>query len=391
MERGNHPYGLITDGALVTTENKIAWVGPRDALPSAYKGTTLVDLDDFLITPALIDCHTHLIYGGTRAREFEMRLQGISYQDIARAGGGIMSTVRATRAASEDDLIQSTLPRLDTLLAEGICLVEIKSGYGLGIEAELKMLRTARKLATLRSVRIVTSWLAAHIIPPAYTGKSDTYIDEVVIAGLQTAHAEGLVDYVDAYCETIAFSPAQTARIFDAADTMGIPKRLHAEQFTHLGGAKLAAHYGALSADHLEYLPPEDTHTLAKSSTVAVLLPGAFYSLQQQQVPPVQALREAAVPMAVATDANPGSSPLFSILTAMNMACTLFGLTPEEALAGTTIEAARALGLQNSCGTLSIGKRADLAIWDVDHPTELAYHIGINPLKMRILGGRHVH
>jgi imidazolonepropionase len=315
-----------------------------------------------------------------------MRLNGASYQEVARAGGGIVSTMRATRDASEADLIATALPRLDALLAEGVSVVEIKSGYALTIDGEMRMLRAARKLADLRPVRVVTSWLAAHALPPEFTDRADAYIDEIAIEGLRQAHAAGLVDAVDGFCEGIAFSPTQIARVFAAARELGLPIKLHAEQLSNLGGAALAASYGAQSVDHLEYLDQAGVDALAKAGSVAVLLPGAFYTLRETQLPPVEALRTAGVAIAIATDANPGSSPLFSPLLTVNMACTLFRLTPEEALAGVTREAARALGLAADCGTLEVGKTVDLAIWDVAHPAELAYRIGFNPLSERILG-----
>lgn len=389
MELGVNPYGLIPDAGLAVADGMVEWVGARGTMPTVYEQYEQVDLAGMTITPGLIDCHTHIVFGGDRANEFELRLKGTDYEDIARAGGGILSTMRATRVASEDDLVQSALHRLEALLAEGVCVVEVKSGYGLRVDDELKLLRVGRRLATMRPVQIVTSWLAAHAVPPEYDGSTDAYIEEVVIAGLQQAHAEGLVDAVDGFCDPIAFSPAQIARIFDVANSLGLPVRLHTEQFANLGGAQIAARYGALSADHLEYLDYEGVRALSESGTIAVLLPGAYYTLGQSHAPPVQALRDANVPMAVATDGNPGSSPLFSVLTAMNMACTLFQLTPEEALAGTTLEAARALGLQDEYGTLAVGKRADFAVWDIRHPAELAYRIGFNSLKMRVHGGTH--
>lgn len=390
MERGAIPFGLIADAALAVADGTIEWVGDNDALPALYRDYERVDLSGLTITPGLIDCHTHIVFGGNRADEFEMRLQGTDYQLIAKTGGGILSTMLSTRAASEDELVRSALPRLDALLAEGVCVVEIKSGYGLRVDDELKMLRAARRLGAMRPVRIVTSWLAAHAVPPEYEGRPDAYIKEVAIAGLEQAHAEGLVDAVDGFCDPLAFSPSQIARIFEVADSLDLPIKLHTEQFTNLSGAQMAARFGAVSADHLEYLDSEGVRALSQSGTIAVLLPGSYYTLRQKHPPPVQALRDANVPMAVATDGNPGSSPLFSVLTAMNMACTLFQLTPEEALAGTTIAAARALGLDDLCGTVSIGKRADLAIWRIGHPAELAYRIGFNPIKMRLSGDADV-
>lgn len=376
-------YNLIEDGAMLVDDGWIAWIGTGQPA----KADRQVDLGGRLVTPALIDCHSHIIFGGNRAAEFEMRLEGASYEDVAKAGGGILSTMRATRAASEAELIEAALPRLDALIADGVALIEVKSGYGLTIEDELRMLRAARQLAGSRKVRIVTSWLAAHALPPEYAGRADAYIDEVAIAGLRLAHGEGLVDAVDGFCEGIAFSPAQIARVFDVAAELGLPVKLHAEQLSDLGGAALAASYGALSADHLEYLGADGIKAMAKSGTVAVLLPGAFYTLRETQMPPVDALRKAGVPIAIATDCNPGSSPLTSALLALNMACTLFRLTPAEALAGLTRNAAAALGQGADCGTLEVGKRADLAVWDVAHPGELAYRIGFNPLHSRIIGG----
>ena len=388
MIAGAGPYGLLSSGALVAEDGIIRWVGDSGSLPAEIQHAEKIDLDGATVTPALIDCHTHLVFGGNRAQEFALRLEGVSYEAIARAGGGIASTMHATRAATEDELVAAALPRLDALLAEGAGTVEIKSGYGLSVRDELKMLRVARRLAHLRPVHIAATWLAAHAVPPEYKGRSDDYIDEIVIPGMAAACAEGLVDAVDGFCETIAFSPAQIIRVFEAAEALGLPKKLHAEQLTNLGGAQLAARHQALSADHLEYLDPEGVQAMAASGTTAVLLPGAYYTLGQSHPPPVEALRKAGVSMAVATDANPGTSPLFSLLLAMNMACTLFRLTPEEALRGTTAAAAQALGLQTSRGTLEPGKRADLAVWNVAHPSELAYRMGFNPLAMRIMGGR---
>jgi imidazolonepropionase len=316
-----------------------------------------------------------------------MRLEGASYEEIARAGGGIVSTVSATRAAEEAALIAAALPRLDALLAEGVAVVEVKSGYGLDVETELRMLRAARALARQRPVRVRTSFLGAHAVPAEYAGRPDAYLDEVCLPTLHRAAAEGLVDAVDGFCEGIAFDTGQIARVFDAARALGLPVKLHAEQLSHLGGTAIAAEYGALSADHVEYASAEDAAALAKSGTVAVLLPGAFYTLHETRVPPVDAFRAAGVPMALATDCNPGSSPMTSLLLAMNMGCTLFRLTPQEALAGVTCHAARALGLDD-CGRLALGLRADLAVWDVKSPGELAYRIGFNPLHRRIFGGK---
>ena len=344
------------------------------------------DMGGRVITPALIDCHTHIVHGGNRAREFEMRLEGASYEEIARAGGGILSTVTATRSATKADLVASALPRLDALLAEGVATVEVKSGYGLTIADEIKMLRAARALAGLRPVRIVTSWLAAHALPPEYAGRADAYIDEVAIAGLHAAHAEGLVDAVDGFCEGIAFSPAQTARVFDAAADLGLPIKLHAEQLSHLGGAALVASRGGLSADHVEYASAADAAAMAAAGTVAVILPGAFYTLRETQQPPIAAFRAAGCAMALATDCNPGSAPISSLLLAMNMGATLFRMTPDECLRGVTAHGARALGLAD-CGRLAPGLRADLAVWNIEDPAELTYRIGFNPLHCRYFEG----
>lgn len=376
-------YGLIPDAALLIEGDSIAWIGPRGGAPKAET----IEMDGKLLTPGLIDAHTHLVYAGNRAAEFELRLQGASYEDIARAGGGILSTVTATRAASEDDLIAQSLPRLDAMIAQGTTTVEIKSGYGLTIEDELKLLRATRRLATLRPVTITTTHLAAHAIPPEYRGNPDAYIDEVAIPSLRAAHAEGLIDAVDAFCETIAFTPEQVDRLFTAARALGLRVKLHAEQLSDQGGAQLAARHAALSADHLEHLSPEGIADMALAGTVAGILPGAYYTLRDTQPPPIAALRAAGVPMAVATDCNPGSSPMTSLPLAMNMACTLFRMTPEEALLGTTAHAARALGFTDR-GTLAPGMRADLCLWNVAHPAELSYRIGAESLHKSIIGGR---
>ncbi len=379
-------YGLIADAAIVTTGTQIAWVGPIADLPAVHAQLPRESLQGRLVTPALIDCHTHVLHGGDRAVEFEMRLNGASYEEVAKAGGGIVSTVTATRSASLDDLIASALPRVDALLAEGVTVLEVKSGYGLDRETELRMLRAARAIQTLRPVRIVTTFLGAHAVPADYKGRADAYIDEVCIPTLRAAHTEGLVDAVDGFCEGIAFLPAQIARVFDVARELGLPVKLHAEQLSNLGGAKLAASYGALSADHIEYLDEDGVIAMAKAGTIGVILPGAYYTLRETQMPPIAALRKHGVPMALASDCNPGSSPMTSLLLVMNMACTLFRMTPEEALAGVTRHAATALGLRD-CGQITAGLRADLAIWDVKHPAELSYRIGFNPLHSRIFGG----
>ena len=380
-------YGLIPDAALVLEGDRIEWIGPQSDLPDDYAGLPARDLAGRLVTPALIDCHTHIVFGGTRATEFEMRLNGASYEDIARAGGGILSTVKATRAASEDELVAAALPRLDQMLAEGVATVEVKSGYGLDAETELKMLRAARRLGQLRPVTIVTTFLGAHAVPPDYKGRADAYLDQVAIPTMRLAHEEGLIDAVDAFCEGIAFSPAQVERLFTAAKSLGLPVKLHAEQLSNLGGAALAARHGALSADHLEYLDEDGARALAAHGTTAVILPGAFYTLRETQLPPIDLLRQHGVPMAVATDCNPGTAPMTSLSLAMNMACTLFRMTPEEALLGATAHAARALGLTDR-GRLAPGLRADLAVWEAQSPAELSWRIGPTPLHARIFGGQ---
>lgn len=387
MAATDSAYGLIENAAIVTRGDRIAWVGPLDDLPAEYADASRTDLGGRLVTPGLIDPHTHIVHGGDRAVEFEMRLEGASYEEVARAGGGIVSTVTATRAADEDALVADALPRVDALLAEGVCTLEVKSGYGLDLETELRMLRAARALERARPVRVVTSFLGAHAVPAEYRDRADAYIDDVCIPALRAAHAEGLVDAVDGFCEGIAFSPEQIARVFDVATELGLPVKLHAEQLSNLGGAKLAASYGAISADHIEYLDEAGVAAMADAGTAAVILPGAFYTLRETQAPPIAALRKHGVPMALATDCNPGSSPMTSLLLTMNMACTLFRMTPEEALSGVTCHAATALGLTD-CGRIAAGLRADLTVWEVRHPAELAYRIGFNPLHSRIFGGR---
>ncbi len=382
---GHQSYGLIEKAAIEVKEGLISWVGPEADIPPELDQPG-EDMGGRLITPALIDCHTHVVFGGNRAAEFEMRLNGASYEEVARAGGGIVSTVTATRETSEADLLVDALTRVDALLAEGVSVIEVKSGYGLNRDCELKMLRVARAIGDARPVRIRTTFLGAHAVPAEYKGRPDDYIDEVCLPTLEAAHAEGLVDAVDGFCEGIAFDTAQIARVFDKAQSLGLPVKLHAEQLSNIGGTKLAADYGALSADHVEYANEADAKALAGAASVAVLLPGAFYTLHETQMPPVDAFRAHGVPMALATDCNPGSSPLASLLLTMNMGCTLFRLTPEEALAGVTTHAARALGLDD-CGVIAPGKRADLAVWNVSNPAELAYRIGFNPLDRRIFGG----
>ena len=381
---GEGAYGLIKQAAIGIAGDRIVWVG---AAVDAPKAEYTESCKGQLITPALIDCHTHLVHGGNRAKEFEQRLNGASYEEIARAGGGIISTVTQTRNASEDELVVSALKRLDCLIAEGTGTVEIKSGYGLDIENELKMLRVARQLEKERNVRIKTSFLGAHALPPEFKNRADDYIDFVCNEILPAAHAEGLVDAVDGFCENIGFSPQHISKVFAKAHELGLAIKLHAEQLSDSKGAVMAAKQGALSVDHLEYLNKEDIKILADNKTVAVLLPGAFYFLRETKLPPVEALREAGVPMAIATDNNPGSSPLTSLLLTMNMACTLFSMTPQEALAGCTINAAKALGMGYDLGTIEVGKIADLAIWNVNEPAELSYKIGYNPLAKRIVGG----
>lgn len=382
---GAQAYGLIAEGSLVVEDGVIAWVGGRDSVPKDFVGHETIDLRGALVTPGLIDCHTHLVHGGHRAIEFERRLKGASYEEIARAGGGIRFTVEATRKASVEDLVATALPRLDALIAEGLCTIEIKSGYGLDLETELNMLRAARALEAQRPVRVKTSFLGAHAVPK--DSRADDYIKDVCIPALRRAHQEGLVDAVDGFCEKIAFDVDQISRVFETARELNLPVKLHAEQLSNHGGTQLAARFGALSVDHIEYTTEEDIRALAHSGTVAVLLPGAFYTLQEQQKPPLECLRRLGVPMALATDCNPGSSPLTSVLLTMNMGCTLFDFTPEDSLAAVTVNAARALGMPN-LGTVAAGQRADLCVWAVDHPAELSYRIGFNPLIHRIFNGQ---
>lgn len=382
--------GIVEKGALVTQGGRILHAGQEDTVPAGLAAARSVDLDGRWVTPGLIDCHTHIVHGGNRAREFEMRLEGATYEEIARAGGGILSSVNATRALSVEALVESALPRLDTLIAEGLTTIEIKSGYGLDIETELRMLRAARALEKRRPVRVLTTYLAAHATPPEYRGRNGDYIADVVLPGLDLAHAEGLADAVDGFCEGIAFSTEEIRRVFVRARALGLPVKLHAEQLSNLGGARLAAEHGALSADHVEYLDQEGIDAMARAGTVAVLLPGAFYAIRETRKPPVAGLRQAGVPLALATDCNPGTSPLTSLLLTMNMAATFFGLTVEECLAGVTREAARALAILPETGTLEAGKSADFAIWDVESPAELVYRIGFNPLHARVFKGERI-
>lgn len=384
MNPENDGYGLIPNGAIAMRGGLIEWVGPVSKVPDAFNDAPRQSLNGRLVTPGLIDCHTHVVFGGDRAKEFEMRLEGASYEEVARAGGGIVSTVAATRETDETQLLAQALRRVDDLIAQGVTVIEVKSGYGLDIETEAKMLRIARTIEKNRPIRVKTSFLGAHAVPKGMD--ADTYVDEVCLPALVAAHEAGLVDAVDGFCEGIALNPNQIRRVFDKAKSLGLPVKLHAEQLSHLGGTKLAAEYAALSADHVEYANEGDARALAQSGTVAVLLPGAFYTLREAQAPPVTAFREHGVRMAVATDWNPGSSPLGSLLLAMNMACTLFRLTPMEALAGTTRHAAKALGLDD-CGVIKSKLRADLAVWDVKDPAELSYRIGSNPLHTRYFAG----
>lgn len=381
--------GIVEEGSILIRNGLIAHVGPG-ADDRAIAEAEIVDLEGRWVTPGLVDCHTHVIHGGNRAREFEMRLEGASYEEIARAGGGIVSSVTATNALGPEALLAASLPRVDALLAEGVTTLEIKSGYGLTVEGELNMLRAARLLERVRPVRVVTSYLGAHATPAEYRGRNGDYISDVVLPGLDIAHAEDLADAVDGFCEGIAFSPEEMARVFERARALGLPVKLHAEQLSNLGGAKLAARFGALSADHLEYLDGEGVAALAAAGTVAVILPGAFYAIRERQKPPIEALRRAGVPMAVATDCNPGTSPLTSMLLTMNMSATLFGMTVAECLAGATREGARALGLLDVTGTIETGKSADLAIWTIDSPAELVYRMGFNPLHCRYFKGRRI-
>jgi imidazolonepropionase len=383
----SHGYGEIRDGAIAVRNGRIAWLGPCARLPSGFRAAQEHDGNSCWLTPGLVDCHTHIVYAGNRSDEFEARLNGASYEEIARSGGGILSTVRATRAASEQALLAASLPRIARLLTEGVTTLEIKSGYGLDLDSERKMLRVARRVSETLPVRVKTTFLGAHALPPEFAGQADAYLDVVCGQMLPELAALGLVDAVDAFCETIGFSPQQTERVFQAAQRLGLPVKLHAEQLSDQGGAALTARYRGLSADHLEHLSDSGIAAMAAAGTVAVLLPGAFYFLRETRLPPVAALSEAGVPVAVATDCNPGTSPMTSLLLAMNMACTLFRLTPREALAGTTVHAARALGMAQTIGSLAVGKVADFALWEIERPGELAYAIGNNPCQSVVNAG----
>jgi imidazolonepropionase len=379
--------GLVEDGLIAADGGKIIYAGPAGDAPAGLNARESIDCEDRWVTPGLIDCHTHLVYGGNRAEEFELRLAGASYAEIALRGGGIASTVKATRLASEDDLVASAQPRLDALIAEGATTVEIKSGYGLELETERRQLRAARRLGRERSVTVRTTFLGAHAMPPEMAGDKTAYIDAVCHRMLPAIAAEGLADAVDAFCETIAFSPEDTARVFAAAQALGLPLRLHADQLTNLHGAALAAEFGALAADHLEFTDEDGIRAMRQAGTVAVILPGAFYFLREKQMPPIELMRRHGVPIAISTDCNPGSSPLTSLLLTMNMGATLFRLTVEECIAAMTREAARALGLFDQTGSLDAGKRCDLAIWEIERPAELVYRMGFNPLHARVWQG----
>jgi imidazolonepropionase len=378
-------WDLVERGALLVEGESIAWVGPESALPASRAVEAEHDLGGALVTPGLVDAHTHLVYGGQRAREFELRLEGASYEAIARAGGGIRSTVAATRAASEDALFAAAAKRARALLREGVTTLEVKSGYGLDFDTEARMLRVARRIDRELPLTVKTTCLAAHALPSEYEGRADAYID-AVCDWLPQLHAQGLVDAVDAFCDSIGFTREQTRRVFEAARRLALPVKLHAEQLSDQDGAALAAEFNALSCDHLEHLSPRGIEAMARAGTVAVLLPGAFYFLRERQLPPVQALREARVPIAIASDHNPGSSPTLSLLLMLNMACTLFRLTPEEALRGATVNGARALGLADR-GLLRRGLRADFAVWDLEQPNELAYWFGADPCLRVVVGG----
>jgi imidazolonepropionase len=387
LSPSRHGLGLIDDGLIAATDGRIVHAGPARDAPSSLDAKERIDCAGRWITPGLIDCHTHLVYGGNRAHEFEQRLAGASYEEISRAGGGIVSTVKATRQSSTDELVAAALPRLDALIAEGVTTVEIKSGYGLELDTERRQLQAARRLGDKRAVSVRTTFLGAHTVPPESKGNKAGYIDALCSEMLPAIAAEGLADAVDAFCEGIAFSVEETAQVFAKAQTLGLPVRLHADQLSNLHGAALAARFGALSADHLEFADEEGIVAMARAGTVAVVLPGAFYFIREKQLPPIDAMRRHGVPIALATDCNPGTSPLTSPLLTMNMGATLFRLTVDECIAGTTREAARALGMFEQTGSLDAGKRCDLAIWDIERPAELVYRMGFNPLHSRVWRG----
>ncbi len=386
---GAAPYGWLADASIVTDGDHVVWIGPDRELPREFAAAIEHDVGGACVTPGLIDCHTHLVYAGNRAREFELRLTGATYEEIARAGGGIRSTVAATRAASDDQLLALAVARARALMREGVTAVEIKSGYGLRESDEARSLRVARGVGEALPLTVRTTFLGAHAIAPEFDGRADDYVD-AVCDWMPRLHAEGLIDAVDAFCERIGFSVAQTRRVFERARALGLPVKLHAEQLSDQHGAALAAEFAALSCDHLEYLGADGIAAMAKAGTVAVLLPGAYYFLRETQLPPVAALRGAGVAIALATDHNPGSSPTLSPLLMMNMACTLFRMTPEEAWRGFTVNAARALGLADGYGVLCAGSRADFAVWDGDHPRDLVYRFGHHPLRQLIAGGERV-
>lgn len=387
VSRDSDQLGMLDDGALICRDGRILFVGPDKDLPPTKGDSREIDCAGRLVTPGLIDCHTHLVHGGDRAEEFEQRLRGASYEEIARAGGGIISTVRATRQASEDDLVAASSARLDDLLAEGVTTVEIKSGYGLDLDTEIKQLRVARRLGSERHVRVCTTYLGAHALPPEMKQNRTGYVAKICDEVMPAVAAAGLADAVDGFCESIAFTPDEISRVFSAAQRHGLKVKLHADQLSNLHGAALAASFHALSADHLEHTDEAGVKAMAERGTVAVLLPGAFYFVRETKVPPVELFRRHGVPMALATDCNPGSSPLTSPLLAMNMAATLFRMTVDECLLGLTRHGAEALGLDQQCGTLDLGKAADCVIWDAERPAELVYRIGHNPLHKRIFAG----
>ena len=383
------PYGAMADGVIGVRDGRIAWIGPASELPETPSRSAIRhDAGGRWITPGLVDCHTHLVSAGSRAGEFEQRLEGVSYAEISRRGGGIVSTVRATREASEEQLVALTQARLEPLLAEGVTTVEIKSGYGLDVDTELRQLRTARRVGEDLRVDVVTTFLGAHALPPEFAGRADAYTDFVCAESLPAAAEAGLADAVDGFCESIGFTLAQTKRVFEAAADHSLPVKLHAEQLTDQGGAALAARHGALSADHLEYVSEPSVQAMADAGTIAVLLPGAFYFLREATKPPIDLFRQHGVPIALSTDSNPGSSPAASLLLMLSMACTFWQMTPEEALAGATRHAARALGLGADIGTLEVGKRADFVLWDIEQPAELSYRFGLNPCHRVVKNGR---